>query len=178
VGSITVQLTSSLTSLELAVWPLTIFVSYLQNRLMKPVKQEINSTMILPLLVFRGRVILKLLTKIAPKFAFVMSKKFYWIVSLSSWQLQITTSTRRVRVEQLSYIFLKCSVLVWKLNRTRESLLKGRISTFDLLGLTSPDHTIEMFSLGVISFSLKTESGQGILTEREGSVYIWSPLTN
>jgi hypothetical protein len=40
-GSITVPLTSCLTGLESAVWLLT-----------KPVKQEVNSTVILPLLVF------------------------------------------------------------------------------------------------------------------------------
>jgi hypothetical protein len=51
-GSITVPLTSCLTSLESVVWQLTIFVFICKKDLPKPVKQEINGTMILPPLVF------------------------------------------------------------------------------------------------------------------------------
>ncbi len=51
-GSITVPLTSCLTGLESAVWLLTIFVFIGKTEYSKPVKQEVNSTVILPLLVF------------------------------------------------------------------------------------------------------------------------------
>ncbi len=54
-GSITVPLTSCLTSLESAVWHLTIFVFICKTDYSKPVKQEVNSTVILPPLVFPGR---------------------------------------------------------------------------------------------------------------------------
>jgi hypothetical protein len=53
-GSITVQLTSCLTGLESAVWQLTIFVFICKTDKSKPVKQEVNSTVILPPLVFPG----------------------------------------------------------------------------------------------------------------------------
>jgi len=51
-GSITVTLTSCLTDLESAVWQLTIFVFICKTDYSKPVKQEVNSTEILPPLVF------------------------------------------------------------------------------------------------------------------------------
>ncbi len=51
-GSITVPLTSCLTSLESAVWQLTIFAFIWKKGLSKPVKQEVNGTVILPPLVF------------------------------------------------------------------------------------------------------------------------------
>ncbi len=51
-GSITVPLTSCLTGLESAVWQLTIFVFICKTDLSKPVKQEVNCTVILPPLVF------------------------------------------------------------------------------------------------------------------------------
>jgi hypothetical protein len=51
-GNITVLLTSCLTSLELAVWQLTIFVFICKTDKSKPVKQEVNCTVILPPLVF------------------------------------------------------------------------------------------------------------------------------
>jgi len=47
-------LTSCLTGLESAVWQLTIFVFICKTDYFKPVKQEVNSTVILPLLVFPG----------------------------------------------------------------------------------------------------------------------------
>ncbi len=53
-GSITVLLTSCLTGLESAVWQLTIFVFICKTDYSKPVKQEVNGTMILPPLVFPG----------------------------------------------------------------------------------------------------------------------------
>ncbi len=53
-GSITVPLTSCLTGSELAVWQLTIFYFIFKTDLSKPVKQEVNGTVILPLLVFHG----------------------------------------------------------------------------------------------------------------------------
>jgi len=49
---ITVLLTSCLTGLESAVWQLTIFVFICKTDSSKPVKQEVNGTMILPPLVF------------------------------------------------------------------------------------------------------------------------------
>jgi hypothetical protein len=59
-GSITVPFTSCLTGLESAVWQLTIFVFIFKTDESKPVKQEVNSTVILSPLVFpadaqRGR---------------------------------------------------------------------------------------------------------------------------
>ncbi len=54
-GSITVLLTSCLTGLESAVWQLTIFVFIFQTDQSKPVKQEVNGTVILPPLVFPGK---------------------------------------------------------------------------------------------------------------------------
>ncbi len=51
-GSITVLLTSCLTGLKSAVWQLTIFVFISKTDLSKLVKQEVNSTVILPPLVF------------------------------------------------------------------------------------------------------------------------------
>jgi len=51
-GSITVLLTSCLTGLESAVWQLIIFVFICKTDWFKPVKQEGNSTVILPPLVF------------------------------------------------------------------------------------------------------------------------------
>ncbi len=51
-GSITVLLTSCLIGLESAVWQLRIFVFMSKTDLSKPVKQEVNSTVILPPLVF------------------------------------------------------------------------------------------------------------------------------
>jgi len=53
-GSITVPLTSCLTGLESAVGLLTIFVFICKTDYSKPVKQEVNSTVILPPLVFPG----------------------------------------------------------------------------------------------------------------------------
>ncbi len=54
-GSITVLLTSCLTGLETAVWQLTIFLFICKTYLSKPVKQEVNGTVILlPPLVFPG----------------------------------------------------------------------------------------------------------------------------
>ncbi len=53
-GSITVPLTSCLTGLEWAVWQLTIFVFICKPDHSKPVKQEVNGTVILPTLVFPG----------------------------------------------------------------------------------------------------------------------------
>jgi hypothetical protein len=53
-GSITVPLTSYLAGLESAVWLLTIFVFICKTDYSKPVKQEVNYTVILPLLVFPG----------------------------------------------------------------------------------------------------------------------------
>ncbi len=47
-GCITVPLTSCLTGLELAVWQLTIFVFICKTDKSKPVKQEVNGTVILP----------------------------------------------------------------------------------------------------------------------------------
>jgi hypothetical protein len=54
-GSITVPLTSCLTGLDSAVWQLTIFVCICKTDKSKPVKQEVNSTVILPPLVFPGQ---------------------------------------------------------------------------------------------------------------------------
>jgi hypothetical protein len=51
-GSITVPLTSCLTGLESAVWQLTIFAVICKTDYSKPVKQEVNGTVILPPLVF------------------------------------------------------------------------------------------------------------------------------
>jgi hypothetical protein len=51
-GSITVPLTSSLTGLESGAWLLPIFVFICKADWFKPVKQEVNGTMILPPLVF------------------------------------------------------------------------------------------------------------------------------
>jgi hypothetical protein len=50
--SITVPLTSCLTGLESAVWLMTIYVFICKTDLSKPVKQEVNGTVILPPLVF------------------------------------------------------------------------------------------------------------------------------
>jgi hypothetical protein len=46
-GSIIVPLTSCLTGLESAVWQLTIFLMF-KTDYSKPVKQEVNGTVILP----------------------------------------------------------------------------------------------------------------------------------
>ncbi len=54
-GSITVPLTSCLTGLESTVWQLTIFVFICKTDSSKPVKQEVNITVILPPLVFPGK---------------------------------------------------------------------------------------------------------------------------
>jgi hypothetical protein len=51
-GSITVPLTSCLTGLELVVCQQTIFVFICKTDLSKPVKQEVNGTVIPPPLVF------------------------------------------------------------------------------------------------------------------------------
>ena len=51
-GSITVLLTSCLTDLESAVWQLTIYVFICKTDKSKPVKQEVNGTVLLPPLVF------------------------------------------------------------------------------------------------------------------------------
>ncbi len=51
-GSITVLMTSCLTGLETAVWQLTIFVFICKTDKPKPVKQEVNCTVILPTLAF------------------------------------------------------------------------------------------------------------------------------
>ncbi len=51
-GSITVPLTSCLTGLELAMWQLKIFGFFCKTDYSRPVKQEVNVTMILPPLVF------------------------------------------------------------------------------------------------------------------------------
>ncbi len=51
-GSITVPLTSCWTGLESAVWQLTIFVFICKTDQSKPVKQEVNGTVMLPPLVF------------------------------------------------------------------------------------------------------------------------------
>jgi hypothetical protein len=51
-GSITVPLTSCLTGSESAVWQLTIFVFICKTDQSKPVKQEVNSTVMLPHLVY------------------------------------------------------------------------------------------------------------------------------
>jgi hypothetical protein len=48
-GSIIVPLTSCLTGLESAVWQLKIFVFICKTVYSKPVKQEVNSKVILPL---------------------------------------------------------------------------------------------------------------------------------
>ncbi len=53
-GSITVPLTSCLTGLGPAIWQLTIFVFICKTDQSKPVKQEVNSTVILPPIVFPG----------------------------------------------------------------------------------------------------------------------------
>ncbi len=55
-GSITVPLTSCLTGLESAVWQLTIFVFIFETDYSKLVKQEVNVIVILPPLVFPGKV--------------------------------------------------------------------------------------------------------------------------
>ncbi len=54
-GRITVLLTPCLTGLESAVWQLTIIVFICKTDYSKPVKQEVNGTVILPLLVFPGK---------------------------------------------------------------------------------------------------------------------------
>ncbi len=51
-GRITVPLTSCLTGLESALWELTIFAFICKTVKSKPVKQEVNGTVILPPLVF------------------------------------------------------------------------------------------------------------------------------
>ncbi len=51
-GSIPVPLTPCLTGLESAVWQLTIFDFICKTDWSKPVKQEVNGTVILPPLVF------------------------------------------------------------------------------------------------------------------------------
>ncbi len=53
-GGITVPLTSCLTGSKSAVWQLTIFVFMCKTDSSKPVKQEVNGTVILPPLVFPG----------------------------------------------------------------------------------------------------------------------------
>jgi hypothetical protein len=53
-GRITVLLASCLTGLESVVWLLTIFVFICKTNKSKPVKQEVNCTVILPPLVFPG----------------------------------------------------------------------------------------------------------------------------
>ncbi len=65
-GSITVPLTSCLTGLESAVWQLTIFVFICKTDLSKPVKLEINGTVILPPLVFPGCTISLTLGRVEP----------------------------------------------------------------------------------------------------------------
>jgi hypothetical protein len=52
--SITAPLTSCLAGLEAVVWQLTFFVFIHKTDLSKPVKQEVNCTVILPPLVFPG----------------------------------------------------------------------------------------------------------------------------
>ncbi len=54
-GSITLPLTSCLTGLESAVRQQTIFVFICKTDKSKPVKQEVNGTVILPPLVFPGQ---------------------------------------------------------------------------------------------------------------------------
>ncbi len=56
-GSITVPLTSCLTGLESAVWQLTIFAFSCKTEYSKPVKQEVNGTVILPPLVFPAKAV-------------------------------------------------------------------------------------------------------------------------
>ncbi len=51
-GSITALLPSCMTGLESAVWQLTIFVFIFKTDKSKPVKQEVNGTVIFPPLVF------------------------------------------------------------------------------------------------------------------------------
>ncbi len=53
-GSITIPLTSCLIGLESVVWQLTIFVFICKTDLSIPIKQEVNGTLILPILVFPG----------------------------------------------------------------------------------------------------------------------------
>ncbi len=65
-GNIIVPFTSCLTGLELALWQLTIFVCICKTDWSKPVKQEVNGTVILPPFVFPARV-------------FVTSKHFSWL---------------------------------------------------------------------------------------------------
>jgi len=57
-GSITVPLTSCLTGLESGVCLQTIFVFICKTDYSKPVKQEVNGTVILPPLVFPAGTIL------------------------------------------------------------------------------------------------------------------------
>ncbi len=59
-GRITVPLTSCWTGLESAVWQLTIFVFIRKTDYSKLVQQEVNSTVILPPLVFPGLIMGKL----------------------------------------------------------------------------------------------------------------------
>jgi len=59
-GSVSVPLTYCLTGLESAAWQLTIFVFICKTDQSKPVKQEVNSTVILPPLVFPGETNLSL----------------------------------------------------------------------------------------------------------------------
>ncbi len=59
-GSITVPLISCLTGLESAVWQLTMFVFICKTDYSKPVKLEVNGTMILPPLVLPARIYLYL----------------------------------------------------------------------------------------------------------------------
>jgi hypothetical protein len=54
-GSITVPLTSYLTGLESAEWQLSVFVFICKTDSSKPVRQEVNGTVILPSLVFPER---------------------------------------------------------------------------------------------------------------------------
>jgi hypothetical protein len=59
----TVPLTSCLTGLESGVWHLTIFVFICKTDISKPVKQEVNSTVILPPIAFPGFTLLFRLKK-------------------------------------------------------------------------------------------------------------------
>jgi len=77
-GSITLPLASCLTGLESAVWRLTIFVFICKMEKSKPVKHEVNGTVILPPLVFPEYTIKSEENKTTPKSHVQIDLKWIW----------------------------------------------------------------------------------------------------
>ncbi len=79
-GSITVPLTSCLTGLESAVWQLTIFVFICKTDHFKPVKQEVNSTVILPTIKYSLMLLSKFFIQhLTSIMILCLSLFFFWI---------------------------------------------------------------------------------------------------